>query len=116
MINTTQAYTIALVGGCLLWLTTSALSGKLEAWDASGYWSLTYPAMLVLAGYLGYRFPEKTWRWPLAIMLAQALMLVGTSSDFGLLPLGLIMFSILAVPGVVIARFMAGIKLRQGQR
>jgi hypothetical protein len=45
-------------------------------------------------------------------MLAQAVVLVMAGSDFSLLPLGLILFSVLALPAVGFARFMAKVRLR----
>jgi hypothetical protein len=46
-------------------------------------------------------------------MLAQAVALAMSSSGFGLLPLGLILFSILALPAVGLAKLMAKIRLRR---
>lgn len=82
-----------------------------EPWDSSIYWSVAYPLSICLAGGLGYWVPEKPWRWGLAVMLAQALMLITSGSDFGLLPLGLIVFSVLAVPAVGVAAGMARFRL-----
>jgi hypothetical protein len=45
-------------------------------------------------------------------MLAQALVLVVSGSDFGLLPLGLILFSVLALPAIGAAKAMAKVRLR----
>lgn len=106
------AYATAIAGGALLWLATSGISGKTEAWDASFYWMVTYPLSIGLAGVLGYWAPEKPWRWGLAVMLAQAVVLVVSGSDFSLLPLGLILFSILALPAIAFARFTARRRLR----
>lgn len=106
------AYTAAIAGGAILWLVTAGITGKREAWDSSVYWIVTYPLAIGLGGGLGYWVPERPWRWGLAVMFAQAVVLVMAGSDFGLLPLGLILFSILALPAVVLARMMANIRLR----
>ena len=45
-------------------------------------------------------------------MLAQAVVLVVSGSDFSLLPLGLALFSVLALPAVGLAQLMAKIRLR----
>jgi hypothetical protein len=60
-----------------------------------------------LAAFLGYRVPESQWRWGLAVMLAQAVVLILGSSDFGFLPRGLILFSVLALPAIGLAKLMA---------
>jgi len=106
------AWTAAIVGGAILWLAAAGISGKREAWDSSIYWAVAYPLGIVLAGGLGYWVPEKPWRWGLAVMLAQAVALSAAGSDFGLLPLGLMMFSILALPAIGVAALMARLRLR----
>jgi len=110
--NATRAYAAALGGGAILWLATAGISGRTEAWDSSLYWVAAYPLSIALAGALGYWAPEKPWRWGLAVMLSQALVLVLASSGFSLLPLGLILFSVLALPAMGLARFMARVRLR----
>ncbi len=115
MNRTSWAWTTAIIGGALLWLLAAAVSGRREAWDSSLYWMIAYPLSIALAGGLGYRVPHKPWRWGLAVMLAQAAVLVATGGDFGLLPLGLIVFSILALPAIGVAVFMSRIRLRSGE-
>jgi hypothetical protein len=34
------AYVAAIGGGAVLWLVTTGISGKKEAWDSSLYWSV----------------------------------------------------------------------------
>ena len=74
---------------------------------------MAYPLSIVLAGVLGYRFPERPWRWALAVMLAQAVMLALTGGDFSMLPLGLILFAILALPAAGLALIAARIRSRR---
>jgi hypothetical protein len=105
------AYSVAIVGGAILWLATMGISGRTEAWDSPLYWSFAYPLAIVVAGGLGYWAPKKPWRWALAVFLVQAVVLALTGSSFGLLPLGLIMFAILSLPAIAVARIAAGIRL-----
>lgn len=105
------AYFIAITGGAVLWQTTAALSGRTEAWDDPYYWSVTYPLSIILAGWLGYLFPQKPWRWGFSVMFAQAGMLMISSSSFGLLPLGLILFGVLALPASGFAQIIARLRL-----
>jgi hypothetical protein len=109
------AYALATIAGVLLWLGTTALSGRREAWESSLYWTATYPLAVAVASALGYLAAERPWRWGLVIMLAQAVTLAAASSSFGLLPLGLVMFAVLAVPPMVVARLAAGLRTRSGQ-
>ena len=111
--NDTQPYVIAIIGGISLWLLTSLISGRAEAWDAPMYWTVTYPLAILLAGMLGYRVPRRAWRWGLAVMLVQAPVLVLTSGgSMNLLPLGLALFAILALPAMAAAMFGAKMRMR----
>ena len=112
--TTKVAYSIAIAGGAVLWLLTMALGGRTEAWDSPLYWTLGYPLAILIGGMLGYQVPEKPWRWGLAVMLVQAVVLALTASGFGLLPLGLVLFGILALPPIWAASLGARIRLRQG--
>jgi peptidoglycan/LPS O-acetylase OafA/YrhL len=108
-----QAYGIAIIGGISLWLLTSLISGQAEAWDAPMYWSVTYPVAILLAGVLGYRAPRRAWRWGLVVMLVQAPVLLLTSGgSMNLLPLGLALFAVLALPAIAVAMGAAALRGR----
>ena len=74
------------------------LTGRREAWDAAAYWTMAYPAGIVVSAVLGYLATDRAWRWGLVLMLAQAVTLAVLARDFGLLPLGLVLFGVLALP------------------
>lgn len=105
-------WTAALAGGAVLWLVAAKFGGRREAWDAPLYWNVAYPLSIGLAGGLGYWVPEKPWRWGVAVMLAQALALLASGSGMNLLPLGLIVFAVLALPPMGVAALMARLRLR----
>jgi hypothetical protein len=109
------AYTIAIIGGAALWLVTRAVSGRNEAWDSSLYWSAAYPLAIGLSAMLGYLAPTHPWRWALAVMLVQAVVLAATAAGFGLLPLGLILFAILALPPIAAAMATARLRIRRAR-
>ena len=109
-----QAYFAAIVAGAALWQGTAMLGGRREAWDSSLYWMVAYPLAMVVAGVLAYAHPVRPWRWALSAMLVQAVvMVVGSGSDFGLLPLGLIMFAVLAIPPMGVASVVGSMRLRR---
>lgn len=114
--STKSAYAIAIAGGALLWLATMAVSGRNEAWDSVLYWTIAYPLSVALATYLGYACPKGAWRWPLAVTFSQALVMISIGSGFALLPLGLILFGILALPPLALALLAAGWRLRREKR
>jgi hypothetical protein len=107
-----QAYAIAAATGAGLWIAVTLISGRREAWDSPLYWMAGYPAGIAVAGVLGYLAPERPWRWALALMSAQSVTLAFAASSFGLLPLGLIMFGILALPGAGVAAIAAATRRR----
>ncbi|HEX5046153.1 MAG TPA: hypothetical protein VFX89_03450 [Gammaproteobacteria bacterium] len=108
-----QLYAVALGAGAAAWLITALLGGRSEAWDSPWYWSAAYPLCIALAGVLGYLEPARPWRWALATMLVQPVAMILTADgSFGLLPLGLILFGVLALPAVLCARMGAWLRLR----
>ena len=102
---------LAIIGGAVLWQATAMISGKTEAWDTSSYWTVTYPLSIILNGWLGYQFPEKPWRWGFSVMFGQAGMMILSNSDYSLLPLGLILFGLLALPAAGLAQITARLRL-----
>jgi peptidoglycan/LPS O-acetylase OafA/YrhL len=106
-------YVAAALAGATLWISTSIISGRTEAWDSPLYFSVAYPLAIALAGVLGYLFPHKAWRWGLTVMLVQALVLVVAAKSFGLLPLGMLLFGVLALPPIIAARIMATIRRKR---
>jgi len=101
------AWIMTIGGGLLLWIAASLLGDRKEAWDSPLYWQLAYPAGLLLCGWLGWRFPRRPWRWPVAMMASQAVALCMSAASFGLLPLGLVAFLLLTLPGIGIAALVA---------
>jgi hypothetical protein len=99
---------LAAGSGALLWLVATLVTGRREAWDASSYWTLFYPLALVVSAWLGYRFPIRSWRWPLILFAAQFVTMCVLAREVGSLwPLGLLLFGVLALPGVAISRIAA---------
>jgi hypothetical protein len=111
-----MAYTAAVLGGGLLWLLGMLLGGRHEAWDSPLYWTVCYPLALILALVIGWQVPERAWRWGLAVMLAQAVVLAATAGDFSLLPLGLMIFAVLALPLIGAASLAAGLRRRRARQ
>lgn len=102
----------AAAGGALIWVLISTASGKREAWDSDLYFSVGMPAVSLLAALLGFLEPKQTWRWgaaPLAGQFLAMLLMVGPGN---LLPLGIIVFGVLAIPPIIVARLGAYLRSR----
>jgi len=52
----------SLAAGAVIWLAATLVSGRREAWDASSYWTSFYPLALAASAWLGYRYPNRSWR------------------------------------------------------
>jgi hypothetical protein len=101
------AWAVSAGAGLLLWGLSSLSGGGREPWDLPSFWTIAYPAALALCGVLGFFFPVRPWRWPLivfamlgVVMAAGGLM---RGSDLGMLPPGLVLLAVLALPGVAVA-------------
>ena len=106
--RTVTAVTIAGIAGFALWFGTSLLTGKREPWDASAFWAIGYPLAILACALLGYFFPERPWRWALVLFAAQFVAMCVRNGELGgLWPLGLALFAVLALPGIVAAKLAA---------
>lgn len=106
-------YSMAFLGGLLLMFLAAEVSGRREAWDSGLYWALFYPLSVLACGFFGWLFPERPWRWALAFFVGQCLAMLLRNGEIGnLFPLGLILFGILSLPGIALARLGAKIRGR----
>ena len=109
-------FALATAFGVVLWLATSLLTGRREAWDASVYWTVAYPLAIVACAAIGYAFPDRPWRAVLALFAAQFVAMCLRNGELGgLWPLGLALFAALALPGVVAAHLAARTRRRRGE-
>jgi peptidoglycan/LPS O-acetylase OafA/YrhL len=95
-------FAVAILAGVLSWDLVRLLGDRAEAWDDPIYWQLGFPLMLFTALLLGAACRERPWRWVAAMVGAQAawalLLSIIAGGAPNLLPLGLLMFALIAVP------------------
>lgn len=103
----TWLYVTAVTGGALVWALMSASSHKREAWDSDLYFTVGLPAVCLLSAVLGYLQPDKPWRWGAAPLAGQGSWLLITQGPGNLLPLGIVLFGILALPSIFTAKLGA---------
>lgn len=104
-------YVPSVIAGMLLWFAGAEFTGRHEAWDSGLYWTVFYPLALAACGLLGYRFPERPHRWALALFFAQSVAMGIRNGEIGnLFPLGLIVFGVLSLPGIAVAKLGARMK------
>ena len=104
---------IAFVGGAAIWIGISAATGRREAWDSGIYFSLGMPLACLLAFVLGIVEPARSWRWGVAPFAGQFLAMLLTQGVGNLLPLGVLVFAVLAIPAVIAARVGAAVARRR---
>lgn len=114
--NTAIAYVIAAAAGMALWFAGAEVSGRREAWDSGIYWAIFYPAAVLVAGVLGYLFPDRPWRWAVTLFAAQFAAMVLRDGELGnLFPLGLVAFGVLALPAIGVAAVGSRMKKRESR-
>lgn len=96
-------YAVAVVAGVLVWVAVTAVSGRREAWDAPSYFLIGIPIICAVSAALGFVEPYKPWRWGLVPLMAQAVWMIVVQGAGNLLPLGLIVFAVLAIPSMMTA-------------
>lgn len=112
--NTLLPCSMAALAGLALWAAAALLTGKREPWDGQAYWLLAYPLALLVAGVLGYLFPERPWRWALTLFEVQFIAQCVRNGEPGnLWPLGMILFAVIALPAMLVARLAARAGARQ---
>ena len=104
---------LAVAVGTALWVLASLLTGQREPWDSSSYWTVVYPLGLAASAWLGYRYPDRAWLWPVLLFEAQFLAMCVRNGELGnLWPLGMALFAFMSLPGILVAKLAA----RRGAR
>ena len=99
---------ISTASGLVLWSYANWVQGTQEPWDGPDYWTTFLPLAVGLSFVVGFIFPEKPWRWPLAIMLAQVpVMLIATNQSPTFLVLGLGLLVAFSLPGMLASKLGA---------
>ena len=99
--STALPVALAVIAGSALWAFGSVVSDRREAWDSGSYWTIFYPAAIIACGLLGYLFPDRPWRWCIALFAAQFATMTVLAGEIGnLAPLGLILFGVLSLPAI----------------
>lgn len=96
---------IAFIVGVTLWCAASAISGRREPWDGAAYWILAYPIAILASAFLGYRYPQRPWRWAIVLFESQLLAMGIRNGELGnLWPIGMLAFAVIALPAVLAAQ------------
>jgi hypothetical protein len=94
-------FAVAFLAGAAGWLVLAAGRNSGEGWDNPLYFSVFLPALIALAFLCGFLLPARPWRWTATMFGAQALVAFAANPSASLLPLGLIVFAVIAVPCLI---------------
>jgi hypothetical protein len=103
---------IAAFAGAALWVLFAALGGYAEAWDSPLFFPMAMPLAVATAALLGALAPHRAWRWGGWLMAGQAVALLVSVGPGSLLPLGLVLFAVLALPCMAASLFGAWLRRR----
>jgi hypothetical protein len=106
-------FLLAAAIGAVLWWAAAFISGRREPWDGAGYWAVAYPLSILACAFLGYSHPQRSWGLALLLFEAQFFAMCVRNGELGnLWPLGMVLFAIVALPGVFAAMLTARLKRR----
>ncbi len=108
----------AVVISAAVWLSITYFTGRREAWDSEYYWQIGYPVLIGCSVFIGITWPEKPLRLVMLMMMIQPVTLflqalfAGDPMSFSLLPLGMLLFTVLALPCFISAKIGSVLKRR----
>jgi len=102
------AFVIAAMAGVAIWSLAGLVIPRREPWDAGLYWACFYPMAVAVAAVLGYRFPQRPEALAIIVFEAQFLAMCVRNGELGnLWPIGMLLFAVVALPGVAAAKLVA---------
>ncbi|WP_124368273.1 hypothetical protein [Pseudomonas sp. R1-43-08] len=106
-----MAFTATCVVSLFFWTVVSLITGAKEPWDLASYWTIIYPAALVLSVILGAVLKNAQWSAGAIVMLAQIPVILVASGASPLLGVGILYAVVLSIPAITLS-WLAG-RLRQ---
>lgn len=106
-----MVFTAVCVVSLIFWTVVSAIAGVAEPWDLASYWTIIYPAGLVLSLIMGAVLKKFQWSAGAIVMFAQILPILASSGASAMLGAGIIYSAILSIPAMALSWF--GGKLRR---
>jgi hypothetical protein len=111
------AHATAALAGAGVWLWVSALTGRLEAWDAPLDWQAGYPALGLACAAIGFARAQATHRIGFTAAASRIVVMVLRQQGVGaLMPLGVLFACALGLPLGMLAvagRWLAGREWRR---
>ena len=102
------AHIMAAVAGCLIYILVVNVSSVPVAWSTPVYFWLGWPLMCAAIYLLTRQFPDRSWRWPLSMMLGQifASILYGNGA---MVPVAMAYVTVLSIPQFAVAAYVTSV-------
>lgn len=111
--NVRVPYVTAFLVGLVISFAITKITGRKEAWDSGAYFSVGIPLMVLVIFVLSYKFPDRAWRWTLAMALGQSLAMVFAGGSLNLWPLSIIAMTIYSIPQFLVGSLAAKLKSKR---
>lgn len=100
-----RLHLMAGVVGLAGYMLVASLANVSVAWATPWYYLLGWPVFCLGTVWLTRQCPERSWRWPLSMMLGQvfASILYGNT----LFPVAMIFVTVLSIPQFVVASYLS---------
>lgn len=107
-------HALAGLAGALIYILIVNVGGSPVAWSTSAYYWLGWPLMCVVTWMIANKNPQRSWRWPVGMMLGQvfASILYGNGA---LIPVAVIFVTVLSIPQFVVANWVTKKHLSESQ-
>jgi hypothetical protein len=96
--------------GLVVWQVISAPGGMQEAWDSPEYYTTGIPVMMLTALVCGFVSSRKPWRWGVAVVALQPVVLYAQGRVGPLVVVGLATFGVIAILCILAAYGGAAVK------
>jgi hypothetical protein len=114
--NHVLPYVISFIAGLVICLVITVTTGRKEAWDAPVYFTVGIPVMCLVIFALGYRFPQRAWRWALCMAFGQSVAMVMGGGSASLWPLAIIAMTVVSLSQFIVAMIASGIAKKRAPR
>lgn len=96
-------YAASLLAGLVVCLGLTIVAGGREAVDSAQYFPVGVPLMALAILAISYLFPQRPWRWTLAMAAGQMSAMVLSGSSLSLWPIAIVAMLVYSIP-----QFVAG--------
>lgn len=107
-------HALAGLAGALIYILIVSVGGSPVAWSTTAYYWLGWPLMCVVIWMIANRNPQRSWRWPVSMMLGQvfASILYGNGA---MIPIAVIFVTVLSIPQFLVANWVSKKHLSKSQ-